>query len=388
MSQPSAAKATEVRQPGLAELAAVFFRIGVLGFGGPAAHIAMMEDEVVNRRRWISRQDFLDLVGATNLIPGPNSTEMAIHLGLRLGGWTGMLASGACFILPAVAMTGLLAWFYVAYGDLPNVEPLLRGIKPAVIAVIALAVWRFVPKAIDRVSLGILAALLIALSFLGWDEALLIIGGGLAGMLWLAGLAPFLKGVKSLPLLLILPLLQAAPGTQASSPSLQGLALFFLKIGCILFGSGYVLVAYLEGELVREKAWLTSQQLIDAIAVGQFTPGPVLTTSTFVGYLIQGWQGALVATVAIFTPSFIFVLVLSRFVPRLRESRWAGAFLDAVNASAVALMAAVAVNLGIQVVTGWPPALITALSLLLLYRFKLNSGLVVVLGGLLGWLLM
>lgn len=388
MARPSAAKAMAGRRPSLAELATVFFRIGVLGFGGPAAHIAMMEDEVVNRRQWISRQEFLDLVGATNLIPGPNSTEMAIHLGLRLAGWTGMLVSGACFILPAAGMTGLLAWFYVAYGDLPDVEPLLRGIKPAVIAVIALAVWRFVPKAIDRFSLAVLAGLLIALAYLGWDEALLIIGGGLAGMIWLAGLAPLLKGMKSLPLLLVLPLVQAAPGTQASPASLQGLALFFLKIGCILFGSGYVLVAYLEGELVREKAWLTSQQLIDAIAVGQFTPGPVLTTSTFVGYLIQGWPGALVATTAIFTPSFIFVLILSRFVPKLRQSRWAGAFLDAVNASAVALMAAVAVNLGLQVVTGWPPALITALSILLLYRFKLNSGLVVVLGGILGWLLM
>ncbi|HSR52139.1 MAG TPA: chromate efflux transporter [Acidobacteriota bacterium] len=374
-------------RPSLAQLAAVFFRIGVLGFGGPAAHIAMMEDEVAGRRKWISRQDFLDLVGATNLIPGPNSTEMAIHLGLRLGGWLGMLVSGACFILPAASMTGALAWFYVTYGDLPDVAPLLKGIKPAVIAIIAVAVWRFVPKAIDRVSLGVLAAAVVALNFLGFDEALLIIGGGLLGMLWLAGLGLLFKGLKSLPLLFVLPLAQASGTAQAPSASLQGLALFFLKIGCILFGSGYVLVAYLEGELVREKAWLTSQQLIDAIAVGQFTPGPVLTTSTFVGYLIEGWQGAVVATVAIFAPSFVFVLILSRFVPRIRESRWAGAFLDAVNASAVALMAAVALNLGFQVVTGWAPAVIAALSFVLIYRFQLNSGLVVVIGGVLGWLL-
>lgn len=370
------------RRPSLGEIARVFLKIGLLGFGGPAAHIAMMEEEVVRRRKWLSTQDFVDIVGATNLIPGPNSTEMAIHLGLRMQGWRGWLTAGSSFIAPAATLTGILAWAYRRYGTLPDVAPLLEGIKPAVPAIIGVAVWNLGKKAVKGWEQGVLAAAVLGLSCLGVNEVALILGAGAAGLLW--HVLIHRKGMACLFPFLALPL-NLAPASQPVS--LQSLGLFFLKIGCVLFGSGYVLFAFLESELVREKGWLTARELIDAVAVGQFTPGPILSTATFVGYLVSDWQGALVATAAIFFPSFLFVLLLSPWVPKLRGNPWSAAFLDAVNAGAVALMAAVVIRLGSQVLSDIASIGIAGVSLVLLYRFKLNGGLLVVLAAAAGVIL-
>lgn len=366
--------------PTLPKLAGVFVKIGILGFGGPAAHIAMMEEETVRRRGWISAQDFLDLVGATNLIPGPNSTEMAIHLGLRLKGWAGLLVSGICFITPAAMITAAIAWFYVRYGQLPEVAPFLYGIKPAVLAVIVVAVLRFARKAVKNVSLAILAIGVLVCALLGLQEVMLILAGGVLGMLWQRWRSQGTMMSLSLPLLFL-----SASDAVAQRPELKDISLFFLKIGCVLFGSGYVLFAFLEGELVRDSGWLTSQQLVDAVAIGQFTPGPILSTATFVGFLLQGWTGALAATVAIFLPSFIFVIALSPVVPRLRKSAWTSAFLDSVNVSAVALMTSVAFLLGDQILNDYFSILLSVLSAFLLFRYKLNSGLIIVASAGLGW---
>ncbi|MBN1260320.1 MAG: chromate efflux transporter, partial [Anaerolineae bacterium] len=283
----------------LKEIVLLFARLGVTAFGGPAAHIAMMEDEVVAKRQWMTREHFLDLVGATNLIPGPNSTEMAIHCGYHYAGIPGLIASGTSFILPAALLTLVVAWAYAQFGALPAVEPFLTGIRPAVLAIILNAVFRLGKKALKRWELGVIGAGVVAAALLGTSEIIAILAGGIAGMFWLniqraqtekrlGALVPL--GLAGLP-----PLAHLA----ASTPpiTLPGIFLSFLKIGAVLFGSGYVLVAYLEDELVHRLGWLTQPQLLDAIAAGQFTPGPVLTTSTFVGYQLQGIPGAIAATV-------------------------------------------------------------------------------------------
>ena len=375
--------------PNLSQLALLFLKIGIIGFGGPAAHIALMEEEVVKRRGWMTKERFLDLVGATNLIPGPNSTEMAIHIGYIFGGLAGLIITGVCFITPAVLITGFLAWIYTTYGTLPDVAPIFAGIKPVVIAVIFQALWRLGKKALKTRQLFFIGLGVIGLLILGLNEIIALLLGGIIGMFILKKFATF-------------PLIVAGIGgaTAVAAPSnipptLTGLGLFFLKVGSVLFGSGYVLVAFLEADLVQGRGWLTRQQLLDAIAIGQFTPGPVLSTATFIGYQILGVSGAIVATLAIFFPSFIFVLLLNPLIPKLRQSAWAGAFLDAINASAVALMVAVIFNLALA--TWLQPygnlpfnllaIILSLISAILLLRFQVNSTWLILAGALLGLLL-
>lgn len=377
----------------LGELARLFLKLGVIAFGGPAAHIAMMEDEIVERRGWLSRQHFLDLVGATNLIPGPNSTEMTMHVGYERAGGKGLLVAGACFILPAALVTGAFAWAYVTYGALPAVEPFLYGIKPAVLAVILAAVWKLGRQAVAGWRLAVLGLAVAAATLAGVGEVAALLAGGIVGAIWLRLSAAPDSGsaARLLPVLF----LQARPDTAlvagaagtAAGVSLWKLGLFFLKVGAVLYGSGYVLVAFLEGGLVQDYGWLTQAQLLDAIAIGQVTPGPVLTTATFVGYVLEGMPGAAVATLGIFLPSFVLVLLLNPLIPRLRRSAWLSAFLDAVNVAAVALMAAVTVELGASVLVSWPAWAIALTSAVLAVRFRLNAAWLVLGGAVAGWLL-
>lgn len=347
----------------LVELARLFFTLGVVGFGGPAAHIAMMEEEVVRKRQWMSPQAFLDLIGATNLIPGPNSTEMTMHVGFARAGWLGLLVAGASFILPAAGLTLLLAWLYVQTTEVPALAPVLAGIPAAVLAVIVGALWRLGKKAVTSVPLAVLAVAISSLLLLGVREIpALLLGGGFGGlMLYVVRRhrQPPTEAVSvGVPLLAI-----ALQSAAAAAPSLGALALFFLKVGSVLYGSGYVLVAYLEADIVERYGWLTQTQLLDAIALGQLTPGPVLTTSTAVGYLVQGVPGALVATLAIFLPAFVFTGLLHPLVPRLREHLLTASLLDAVNAASVALMAVVTVQLAIgtlETTAAWGIALVSA----------------------------
>jgi len=366
------------------EIAQVFFKLGVIGFGGPAAHIAMMEEEVVTRREWITRSRFLDLIGATNLIPGPNSTEMAIHLGYIYGGVFGLILAGVCFLIPAVVITGIFAWVYVTFGDLPQIAPLFYGIKPAVLAVILGALWKLGNKAIKSYQLLLIGFGVAVLLFFGINEVIALLIGGFVGMLLLRKVLPKETAEGLIATLSFGTILKAVAATTAKTvPPLWKLGLFFLKVGSILFGSGYVLIAFIEGELVNQNAWLTQQQLLDAIAIGQFTPGPVLSTSTFIGYVIAGIPGAIVATLGIFFPSFIFVLILNPIIPRLRNSQWTSAFLDAVNVSAVGLMAVVTLQIAYSLFLqplDYIAILIFIIGAIALFRFQL-SPLWLVLGG-------
>jgi chromate transporter len=387
----------------LAELARLFLKLGFIAFGGPAAHIAMLEDEVVTRRGWLGRQHFLDLVGATNLIPGPNSTEMTMHVGYERAGRKGVFTAGACFILPAVLITGVFAWLYVTYGSLPEVEPFLYGIKPAVIAVILGAVWKLGRTAVKGWRFAVLGLGVAGAVLAGLNEVWALLAGGVIGALWLraGGYDSSRTAGALLPIVFLRPSAAAAgagtvgAGTvgalgaagAAVTVSLWKLFFFFLKVGSILYGSGYVLVAFLEGGLVRDYGWLTQPQLLDAIAIGQFTPGPVLSTSTFVGYVVEGVPGAAVATLGIFLPSFLFVLILNPLIPRLRESVWLSAFLDAVNVAAVALMVAVTIELGMGTLVSWPAWVIAGLATLLALAYRLNAAWLVAGGAVLGWLL-
>ncbi|MBD3232803.1 MAG: chromate efflux transporter [candidate division Zixibacteria bacterium] len=377
------------------QIAFLFLKLGFIAFGGPAAHIAMMEDEVVTKRKWMSQQHFLDLVGATNLIPGPNSTEMAIHCGFHRGGIPGLLVAGASFIFPAVLLTGALAYLYVNYGTVPEVEPFLFGIKPAVIIIILNAVYKLGKKAVKGWLLAVIGAGVLAVSLLGLNAIYSILSGGIVGMIILysrdrfqaspmALISPFLIKMKSQSPFLI-PI--SVTATDSSVP-LMKLFLIFLKVGAILFGSGYVLVAYLDAELVQSLGWLTANELIDAIAIGQFTPGPVLSTSTFIGYQINGIPGAIVATLGIFLPSFFFVAILNPLIPKLRQSKLASAFLDAVNVSAVAIMITATIHLGQEVMLDWRSWVIAALSAIVVFSFKkLNSAYIVLGGAVIGYLL-
>jgi chromate transporter len=398
----------------LGELAWIFLRLGFVAFGGPAAHIAMMEEEFVVRRKWMGRQHFLDLIGATNLIPGPNSTEMTMHVGYERAGWPGLLVAGSSFILPAALITGVFAWLYMEYGSIPQMAPLLFGIKPAVIAVILGAVWRLGRKAVQGWRLAVLGVAVTGAVLGGIGEIMALLVGGVLGALWLrsSGTGDHRTASALLPVLFF----QGSGGGLASAPkvmgggalSLGGSALagagsavvggaavlslwkvffFFLKIGAVLYGSGYVLVAFLEGGLVQGTGWLTQGQLLDAIAVGQFTPGPVLSTATFIGYVLDGVGGAAVATLGIFLPSFLFVLLLNPLIPRMRRSVWLSAFLDSVSVAAVALMLAVTVELGVTTLTSWPAWTIAVLAAVLALRFKVNAAWLVVGGGLLGLVL-
>jgi chromate transporter len=367
----------------LKEVITLFLKLGTTAFGGPAAHIALMHDETVKRRKWLSDQEFLDLVGATNLIPGPNSTEMAIHIGYLRAGWAGLVAAGACFIAPAMVIVLGLAWAYVQFGSTPQAEWLLYGIKPVVIAIIVQALWNLGGKAIQNLLTGAIAAGVVALYFLGINEIALLFAGGLIVILLVNFQRSRFRPIRAF----LLPLGGLGALAQAVLPvSLPLLFFTFLKIGSVLYGSGYVLLAFLRADFVVRFGWLTDQQLIDAIAIGQVTPGPVFTTATFIGYLLGGLPGALLATLGIFLPSFIFVAISNPIIPRIRNSPWASSLLDGVNAASLGLMAAVTWQLGRSSLIDPLTILVAILSLVLLLRFKLNSTWLIAAGALTGWL--
>jgi chromate transporter len=367
---PKGAPAAKPPLRDLTEVARLFLRLGFTAFGGPAAHIGMMHDEVVKRRKWLSDEEFLDLIGATNLIPGPNSTEMAIHIGFLRAGWPGLIVGGACFILPAMLIVMLLAWAYVRYGATVQAEWLLYGVKPVVIAIIAQALLNLGQKALRNVPAVILMTGVFVLYFLGANEILLLFGAGLLLMLAKNFRRPG-KNAVGMGFLPLAGIGLAAAGTAAFS--LPVLFLTFLKIGSVLYGSGYVLLAFLRADFVLRLGWLTDHQLLDAIAVGQVTPGPVFTTATFIGYVLGGVPGALLATLGIFLPSFVFVALTNPLIPKIRNSAWASAFLDGVNASALGLMAAVTLQLGASSLVDPLTVAIAAGAGILLLRFKVNS---------------
>jgi chromate transporter len=364
----------------LTEVISLFLKLGFTAFGGPAAHVSLMHDEVVKRRQWVTDQEFLDLLGATNLIPGPNSTEMAIHLGFRRAGWPGLIAGGVCFALPAALIVGVLAYFYKAYGNLPQAAWILQGVTPVVLAVILQALWNLGKKAVRTPLLFLAAALVFGLYFLGVNEVLLLFVGGLAVML----IENISRLKKPAPAAVLLPLSLAVPALASAPFSLTTLFLVFLKVGSILYGSGYVLLAFLRSDLVVRLGWLTDQQLLDAIAVGQVTPGPLFTTSTFIGYFLGGVPGAVLATLGIFLPSFLFVALSSPLIPKMRSSPWAGALLDGVNAVSLGLMAAVTAQIGRAAMIDVWSVLIAVVSAVLLLKYKLNSTWLIAGGALIG----
>jgi chromate transporter len=371
-----------MKETRLKEIALLFLKLGVTAFGGPAAHIAMMRQEVVVKRNWLTEQHFLDLIGATNLIPGPNSTEMAIHIGHERGGWKGLIIAGFFFIMPAVLITGCLAWLYKDYGQLPQIQPFIYGIKPAIIAVILAAIYPLAKKSLQTIELGIIGFFALLLSLLGYSEILVLFGAGFAAM----GLAAIrLKRTNST--LTLIPLFLPS-GTGFFSQANISLFLSFLKIGAILYGSGYVLFAFLDSELVA-RGIITRQQLIDAIAVGQFTPGPVFSSVTFIGFQINGINGAIISTIGIFLPSFVFVALLNPLVRKMRGSKLFAAFLNAVNVASIALILLVCYQLGKDSFTNWRTILIAISSIFILLKFKeINSAFIVLGGSIAGYLLL
>jgi chromate transporter len=393
--QPLAAGAVSTKNS-LTELALFFLRLGTTAFGGPAAHIAIMEDELVRRRKWLSREKFLDLLGASNLIPGPSSSELAIHIGYLRAGWMGLLVGGVCFILPAAILVACIAWAYVRFGHLPAVAGLLYGVKPVVVAVILQALWGLGRTAVKNSLLAIAGVICAALSFLGVNALLILVGAGatiaLVNAFYFArkkhrtvthgAFALFRRGVDLKGARLLLFIGTSAAATAA--PALWSLFLVFLKIGSVVFGSGYVLLAFLRADLVVHRAWLTDAQLVDAVAIGQITPGPVFTTATFIGYLLRGPAGAVVATVGIFLPAFLLVAISGPLIPFIRRSATAAAFQDGVNVASLALMAAVSYQLGRAAIVDLLTIGLTIVSAILLLRFRVNSAWLVVGGALVG----
>ena len=365
----------------LRDVIRLFLRLGFTAFGGPAAHIAMMRDEVVRRRKWLTDQEFLDLVGATNLIPGPNSTEMAIHVGYRQAGRAGLIAAGAAFILPAMLMVLILSWAYVRFGGTPKAAWLLYGVKPVIIAVVVQALWGLGRTAVKGWLAAVVGAASLALYFIGINEIALLIGAGLTVMI--------VRGVAR-PRLDMLAVAAGITATAATAIAgtipitLPTLFLIFLKIGSVLYGSGYVLLAFLRSDFVLRLGWLTDRQLLDAVAIGQFTPGPVFTTAIFIGYVLAGVPGAVLATVGIFLPAFVFVAASTPYIPRLRRSPLAAALLDGVNVASLALMAGVAWQLGRAAIVDSLTATLAAAALLILMRFRVNSAWLVLGGALVG----
>lgn len=394
MVSPRAADTDATRRRRLVEIALLFLRLGTTAFGGPAAHISIMEDEVVRRRRWMSREEFLDYLGAANLIPGPNSTELAIHIGHARGGWPGLLIAGSAFIIPAMLMVGAIAWVYTRYGALPEVSGVLYGVKPIVIAVILQALWNLGRAAVKTRGLAVLGALAVLSVAVGVHELVVLAAGGLVMALVRAAVGRRKKVVGSLAL----GAAAAAGGAKLAAATAAGAAvaavpfglwplfLVFAKIGSVLYGSGYVLLAFLRADLVQRFGWLTEQQLLDATAVGQVTPGPVFTTATFIGYVLGGPAGALAATFGIFLPAFVFVALSGPLVPRMRQSRTAAAVLDGVNVASLALMAVVSFQLARAALVDVATVILAALSLAALLRFRVNSAWLVAAGGLTGWL--
>lgn len=382
------------RQGALREVVWLFLRLGTIAFGGPAAHIAMMRDEVASRRGWLTDQEFLDLVGATNLIPGPNSTEMAIHVGYRRAGRAGLVAAGAAFIVPAVLIVTALAAVYARYGATPQAAWLMYGVKPVIMAVVFQALWALTRTAVKDLLTGGVGAAALVLYFAGTNEIGLLVGAGLAVMavqnarrMRLAAAAGVLAAVSTNLARASAGAAAAVAGAGAAAAavltvtfSLSRLFLIFLKIGSVLYGSGYVLLAFLRADFVQRLGWLTEGQLLDAVAIGQFTPGPVFTTATFIGYLLGGLPGAAAATVGIFLPAFFFVAASHPLIPRLRRSPWAGALLDGVNVASLALMAGVSWQLGRAAIVDPLTALLAVAAAAALLRYRINSAWLV-LGG-------
>jgi len=368
----------------LSEIALLFLKLGTTAFGGPAAHVAMMDEEVVRRRHWLSEQEFLDYLSAVNFIPGPNSTEMAIHIGHRRAGWPGLIVAGTCFIFPAAILVGILAWAYVRWGALPQAVGLLYRVKPVVIAIVLQALWKLGRSAVKTVWLAVVAALSLVLAAVGVNELVVLVIGGVLGLavLWRQrnkqSIGVFAPGLKPL-------ILGATAVVTGASVGLWPIFLIFAKIGSVLFGSGYVLLAFLRADLVERYHWLTQQQLLDAVAVGQVTPGPVFTTATFVGYVLHGPSGAVAATLGIFLPAFVFVAISAPLMPRLRASRVAGAVLDGINVASLALMGLVTWQLARSALVNWFTVLLGIAAAVALIRYRgLNSAWLVLAAGALG----
>jgi chromate transporter len=395
----------EGKRGSLKELAFFFLRLGITAFGGPAAHIAIMEDELVRRRKWLSRETFLDLLGASSVIPGPSSSELAIHIGYLRAGWAGLFIGGACFIFPSAMIVGGIAWAYVRFGHLPAVAALLYGVKPVVIVVILQALWGLGRTAVKSMALAIAGLICVALNFAQVNVLLILFGMGAihAGIQALsrrrtgnqaAGALTFVsvwRGARA-GLARVFPWAGAsgvasgvAAGVTTMIPGMWPMFLVFLRIGSVVFGSGYVLLAFLRADLVVHRAWVTDAQLVDAVAIGQVTPGPVFTTATFLGYLLRGPAGAVAATVGIFLPAFILVAISGPFLPLLRRSATAGAFLDGVNVASLALMAVVSYQLGRSSIVDGPTIVLAIVSAWLLFRYRINSAWLVLGGALIGF---
>lgn len=385
----SSAKAASDRTS-LREIALLFLKLGTIAFGGPAAHMGMMEDEVVRRRRWLSHEDFLDFLGATNLIPGPNSTELAIHIGLTRAGWPGLLVAGACFIVPASIVVTAIAWAYMRFGSMPAAAGILYGIKPVVIAVVAQALVALGRTALKTKELAVIGIGSAVAAFLGANELIVLAAAAaLAVVTHVAGRQR--AGARGVLALIggftpqrIASGAGAASVIAAAPFSLTSLFLIFLKIGSVLFGSGYVLLAFLRTDLVERLGWLSERQLLDAVAVGQITPGPVFTTATFIGYVLGGVPGAALSTLGIFLPAFVFVALSHPLLPRIRRSPIAGALLDGVNVASLALMAVVSIQLVGTAVVDWVTVLLMLVSFVLLIRYRVNSAWLVLGGALAG----
>jgi chromate transporter len=369
------------------EVAKIFLKLGTIAFGGPAAHIAMMHDEMAVRRRWVSEERFLDLLGAANLIPGPSSTELAIYLGYERAGWMGLILSGVCFIFPAMVMVLVLAWAYVIYGATPHANWLLYGIKPVIVVIIIQALWGLFKTAVKGPLLAAAGIAVLSLYLAGFNPITLLFGIGLLVTLIKNG-SPFSRQQDTtrtgMPLFALGVSAGASAGITQVPFSLTSLFITFLKLGSVVFGSGYVLLAFLRNDFVHRLGWLSDQQILDAVAVGQFTPGPVFTTATFIGYIVGGLPGAILATVGIFLPSFLFVAVVFPVVGLLRRSRWASGFLDGVNVGALGLMAGVTWQLARAALIDGFTTVVAVLALMLVLRFKINSAWLVLAGAILG----
>lgn len=370
----------------LLEVSLYFLKLGVIGFGGPAAHLAIMREDLVKRKKWLSDEQFLDLNAAANLIPGPNSTELAIHIGYLRAGWPGFLAAGVGFILPAVLIVSVLAKIYLSYGTRPDAGWLLYGIKPVIIAIILQAIIGLGPKALKNRTTQLAGIFVFILYFLVHQEILLLLIAGVIIMLVenlhrkppLANLGLILVGVEGIRKTVLI----------LSEPFSNSLLFFtFLKIGSILYGSGYVLIAYLQSELVQKLGWLTESQVLDAIAIGQVTPGPLFSTATFIGYILSGPLGAILATIGIFLPAFVFVAISNPFIPRLRTSPWAGAFLDGINAASLGLMAAATWQITQAALIDPYTIAIAITSALLLLIFRVSSTWLILGGAIAGFLI-
>lgn len=373
----------------LKEVALLFLRLGTTAFGGPAAHIAVMEDEVVRRRGWLTRPQFLDLLGATNLIPGPNSTEMAIHIGHQRAGWLGLLVAGACFIAPATVLTLGIAWAYVRFGSRPDAVALLYGVKPVMIAVVLQALWRLGQAALKSRMLALVGVAAAAANLAGAGEIAVLLAAGVVAVLAASRRRPgaLIAALGPAGLAGLVSTAAAAHAAVTVPFSATALFLVFLRIGAVLFGSGYVLLAFLQADLVEQRGWLTEGQLLDAVAVGQITPGPVFSAATFIGYLLAGTQGAALATAGIFLPSFVFVALSGPLVPLLRRSAAAGAFLDGVNVAALALMAIACGTLARAAIVDTVTACVALASAALLLRTGVNSAWLVLAGAVVGFVL-